>query len=268
MNSIIKPLQILQLTDLHLFSDPAGRLMGINTEDSFHRVLERAKQYQHWPPDLILLTGDLAQEPTTVCYRRMQLFLDQLDIQCLCLPGNHDDPNLMQKALHKGNVQVSFQTELRGWQILCLNTRIPESEGGAIADNELDRLEACLAQYPDKPALIALHHHPLPVNSAWVDTMVVDNAVELFTRLVKYPQVRLLICGHIHQQWETNQRGIQILSCPSTCFQFMPESDTFAVDELAPGYRWLRLYPDGHVKTKIIRLDKIPSGLDREMNAY
>ena len=242
--------------------------MGVNTEDSFHRVLARAKQYQHWPPDLILLTGDLAQEPSAACYQRMQLFLDHLDIPCLCLPGNHDEPDLMRKELHKGNVQVSFQLRLQGWQIFCLNTHIPGSEGGAISDLELDWLEDYLAQYPDEPALIALHHHPLPVNSAWMDTMVVDNAAELLARLANYPHVRLLVCGHIHQQWEYNQGGMKILSCPSTCFQFMPESDTFAVDELAPGYRWLTLYPDGNVETDIIRLDKTPSGLDRETTAY
>ena len=261
-------MNVLQVTDLHLFADSQACLMGVNTEDSFHQVMDQAKQYQSWPPDLILLTGDLAQEASKPCYQKLQLFLSKLDIPCFCLPGNHDETTLMQTELHRGNVQVTFQAWQRDWLILCLNSRIVGEEGGALSDVELDKLETCLLQHPDKPTLIALHHHPLPVNSTWMDTMVLANSVELFAKLAKYPQVRLLLCGHIHQQWAVRQGGIQVLGCPSTCFQFKPASSQFAIDEQAPGFRWLQLQPEGHFETEIIRLKQIPSGLDRVTTAY
>jgi hypothetical protein len=45
-------------------------------------------------------------------------------------------------------------------------------------------------------------------------------------------------------------KGSVYLSVPSTCVQFKPLSDDFAIDDLSPGYRWFDLYANGDVVTK------------------
>ena len=48
--------------------------------------------------------------------------------------------------------------------------------------------------------------------------------------------------------------GIRMLTTPSTCVQFAPGSEDFALDDLSPGYRSLRLYADGSVQTEVVRV--------------
>jgi Icc protein len=70
----------------------------------------------------------------------------------------------------------------------------------------------------------------------------------------RYPQVRLVIFGHIHQEFERSRRGITYLGTPSTCIQFMPNSQKFSLDQTKPGFRLLNLYPNGMFNTKIERV--------------
>jgi Icc protein len=47
---------------------------------------------------------------------------------------------------------------------------------------------------------------------------------------------------------------LRLLSTPSTCAQFRPGSDSFAIDERPPGYRWLDLRADGRLDTEVVWL--------------
>lgn len=64
------PLFILQISDCHLLEDPEATLSGINTTQSLQQVLKHAFE-QHGKADLILVTGDLAQEPCQSSYQRL-----------------------------------------------------------------------------------------------------------------------------------------------------------------------------------------------------
>ncbi len=43
-----------------------------------------------------------------------------------------------------------------------------------------------------------------------------------------------------------------MMSTPSTCAQFLPNSDDFALDSRPPGYRWLELSSDGSISTRVL----------------
>jgi len=45
-------------------------------------------------------------------------------------------------------------------------------------------------------------------------------------------------------------------------------SAAFAVDEAAPGYRWLSLLEDGGIETGVERLAKIPDAIDFASAGY
>jgi len=258
-----KPLRIAQITDFHLLADPARTMMGINTEHSFLAVLDLAWR-QHPDTRLFLMTGDLAQDPTAATYRRLRGHLDVLPVPCYGLPGNHDEPALMRQALADGQGPIGFQSQilLDGWQIVCLDSTIPHDPGGCLGQAQLDLLETHLAAQPRRHALIALHHSPLPTGAAWLDTMKLANDEALFALIDRFPQVKAVVYGHIHQAMDIDRSGVRLLACPSTCFQFKPGSDDFALDFLPPGYRWFELHPDGRVETGVERLSAVPTGLD------
>ena len=46
------------------------------------------------------------------------------------------------------------------------------------------------------------------------------------------------------------------MSTPSTCAQFLPRSEFFALDDRPPGLRWLELHADGHIETEVAWVPK------------
>ena len=262
-----RPIRLVQITDFHLLADPARAMMGINTEQSFLAALDLACRSQG-RIDLFLMTGDLAQDPGAATYRRLRGHLDALPAPCYCLPGNHDEAGLIRSSLAGGHVFYQPQILLDGWQILCLDSTLPNDPGGLLAQDQLDLLEASLAGQSDRHALVCLHHSPLPTGAEWLDTMILANHAELFALLRRFPQAKAVVFGHIHQALESRREGLSLFGCPSTCFQFKPGSSDFALDFVPQGYRWLELYPDGEIKTGVVRLESVPEGLDLASGGY
>ena len=256
MNELMTDLSILQITDLHILPRLNETFLGIDTEYYFLAVLELAlSENSHY--DLIIVTGDLAQNPSKESYQRILKHLESTHILCICLPGNHDDVQLMQQILNKPLVSCRKQILLGNWQLIFLNSQIKGANGGRLSNHELCFLDDCLSNYPDHHALIAIHHHCLETKSAWMDSMIIENSLELWTVIDKYPNVKIITNGHIHQLMDIEHQHVRVLGTPSTCFQFKPFSTTFSLDELAaPGYRQIKLSSDGKFKTYICRLPK------------
>lgn len=258
---------ILQITDLHILPGPNEKLLGIDTEHYFHAILEHAFTNKHHF-DLILITGDLTQDPCSASYRRILNRLDAYNTPCVCLPGNHDDYELMQQILNSGLVNCRKQIFLENWQLICLNSQIPDAAEGRLSNQELLFLEDCLSSKPDRHALIAVHHHCLKTNSAWMDTMMIENSRELWAIINEYPQVKAITTGHIHQVMDISSASVRVLGTPSTCFQFKPESKIFSVETTTPGYRLIHLYADGRIESGIIRLPGQLSELQTDTQGY
>lgn len=60
--------------------------------------------------------------------------------------------------------------------------------------------------------------------------MMIENGEELLRIAENYPQVKAITCGHVHQEIAQQQRTIQIVSAPASCFQFKPGATEFALD--------------------------------------
>jgi 3',5'-cyclic-AMP phosphodiesterase len=260
-------ISLLQITDLHILPRPDQTLLGIDTEYYFHAVLEHAFAENHHF-DLILVTGDLAQDPCPASYQRILNSLETYNTPCICLPGNHDDYKLMQEILNTSLVSCRKQVVLKNWQLIFLNSQIPDAPGGYLSNQELLFLEDCLSSKPDCFALIAVHHHCLKTDSVWMDTMMIENSQQLWTTINKHPQTKAIITGHIHQVMDISPASVRVLGTPSTCFQFNLESKTFSVETTAPGYRLIKLYTDGRLESDIIRLPEQLRGLQTDSQGY
>jgi Icc protein len=261
-------LSLLQITDLHILPDLDETFLGINTEHYFHAVLELAfAEHHHF--DLILVTGDLAQNPCPASYQRILNSLEVYNTPCICLPGNHDDYELMQQIFNTRLVSCRKQVLLKNWQLICLNSQIPGAPGGRLSKQELLFLESCLTGNLNHHALIAVHHHCLETKSAWMDTMIIENSEEFLAIINRYPQTKAITTGHIHQLMDNITSGsVRILGTPSTCFQFTPGSKGFSLDTSAPGYRLIKLYADGLIESGITRLSGQLSGLQMDTQGY
>ncbi|MEL0583650.1 MAG: 3',5'-cyclic-AMP phosphodiesterase [Candidatus Thiodiazotropha sp. (ex. Lucinoma kazani)] len=260
-------LKVLQLTDSHLYADPSRCLLGINTLETFDQVLAQALM-ETGTPDLLLATGDLVHDASDSGYKRLLGRLRLTEIPSYCLPGNHDLPGKMRQLLNQDNVHCIPSVQAKGWSLIFLDSTIPNNDGGRIDKSQLELLKVLLEAHPDKHTLICMHHHPLPVGSRWMDTMVLQNPDSFFDLVVDHPQVKAVLCGHIHQVFETVYKGVKLMGTPSTCVQFTAGEDDFAIDATPPGYRWLSLQPDGEILSGLSSLPNIPSGLDLASMGY
>ncbi|HEY9696114.1 MAG TPA: 3',5'-cyclic-AMP phosphodiesterase [Trichocoleus sp.] len=240
------PFILAQVSDTHLFADLNQTLMGFPTGKSFQAVLSQLQKIQ---PDLLLFTGDISQDETSTSYQLFRDLVTPLAIPTYWIPGNHDRLPRMESLLHHRSITAQKSVQAGGWHLLLLNSMTPGKVYGQLTPETLDWMEQQLQTYRHLPTLIALHHPPVPIGSAWLDEIGLHNSAEFLAVIDRHPQVKLTVFGHIHQEFQQARCGVTYLGTPSTCVQFQPNSPKFGIANQSPGFRLLSLYPDGQFET-------------------
>jgi 3',5'-cyclic-AMP phosphodiesterase len=247
-----QPLRVAQITDTHLFADDRQEMLGCRTNLAFEKVIHSLRQLQP-QPDILLLTGDLTQDETIASYEYLRSCIDPLQIPTYWIPGNHDQGLAdMEQVLNSPFISPAKQFNAGGWNFILLNTMAIGLVQGRLAAAELERLERQL-QSP-QPTMVVLHHPPLPVGAECMDRIRLENAEPFFAMIDRFPQVKLVVFGHIHHAFEQQRRSVDYIGTPSSCVQLKPLSQTFVVDDQPPGFRLLTLYPDGRYETEVRRV--------------
>lgn len=260
-------MRLIQITDCHLGAQQSEALLGLNTDQSLDDVLQLI-QASEPRFDHLLCTGDIASEAHSHCYQRFQHIIRQYFPQPLSwLPGNHDSAELMASCQEGFGIQGRLLM-LDHWIVVLLDSSVPGQVYGQLAASELDFLEHALQTHSDKHFMVALHHQPVLVGSAWIDQYVVRNADALFQLLDAYSQVKIVTWGHVHQEFQQQRKGVALLATPSTCVQFKPGCDNFTVDTQMPGYRWYELNDDGSFSTGVARVTNKQYVIDYKSAGY
>ncbi len=253
--------RIVHITDTHLFRDRDECLLAFKTQESFEAVLDCiAEREAHF--DLVLATGDIAQDGSVEAYQRFGRTLERFAVPFYWIPGNHDKPDVMYGV---DEFPRAFDKRILAgnWQILMLDTCVPGEVHGWLEDEELAFLDEQLSRIDADPevehTLVCLHHNPIPGTAEWMQGIGLHNAESLFAILERHDSVRAVVYGHIHQELDFVRSGIRYFCTPSTCIQFKPGVRDFALDPINPAYRWLTLRHDGSLETGVERI----SGFDQ-----
>lgn len=237
-----------------MFANLDGELRGTVTADSLQQVLDHYSAGD-WRADRVLVTGDLIQDDSAEAYDRFRQSLLPLNMRVHCIPGNHDIRALMQKTCRMPPFSYCAYEEIGDWLLIGLDSCVKDDAGGRVSADELDRLSETIAESAAKHVMVCLHHPPVAMGSAWLDTVGLRNGKEFLKRLKSAGRVRLAVFGHVHQDFETDYKGIRIIATPSTCRQFKAGSDEFAVDDKPPAYRRITLSGDGSFETEVMWVD-------------
>jgi Icc protein len=249
-------MQILHITDPHLYGNASGNLRGVETDSSLRNVLDDAFTADGTArgaaaPDYsaILVTGDLVQDDPSG-YLRFKSILGNLQKPVLCVPGNHDEPEAMRRSLSEAPFQYCGVRNIGAWQFIMLDSYDPGHVGGRLTAGELARLDAALAKSPAH-ALVCLHHHPVAMGSRWLDGIGLANADEFWRVIDAHAHVRGIVWGHVHQVYDGERNGVRLFATPSTGAQFLPHNDRYAVDSRPPAYRRFDLLADGSIHSEV-----------------
>ncbi|MFZ5956961.1 3',5'-cyclic-AMP phosphodiesterase [Pseudomonas knackmussii] len=264
--SVQESLLLVQLSDSHLFAEADGRLLGMDTADSLRQVVSQVLGEQA-EIDLVLATGDLSQDGSVESYRKFREISGAIAAPTRWFPGNHDELAPMREVCGDADL-LDAVVDLGAWRIILLDSTIPGAVPGQMAAEQLALLDEALHAARDRHVLVTFHHHPVAIGSQWMDRIGIRNPDDLFAVLDRHPQVRCLLWGHVHQEFDQMRGDVRLLASPSTCVQFAPGSEDFCVDSLAPGYRWLRLYPDGRLETGVSRVTGIDFQVDYSVKGY
>jgi len=241
------PISLLQITDLHLLPAAGARLLGVDTAASLDAVLRTA--FAERTPDALVVTGDIVHEPHATAYARVHAAIAKYHRgPMVWLPGNHD----LADAFAPARPAVE-RLDLGDWCVIGIDTHVDGSEGGRVDAAEMARLRRELAAARARWVIVAGHHPPLPLGMPWLDPSRIANGAELLSLLEADARVKAYVCGHVHQDTATRHGRIDVLSTPSTCFQFVGFGPRFAVDTTPPGFRWLDLGYDGTLATRVGR---------------
>lgn len=266
--AVAQPIRVVQLSDCHLFADTEGKLLGLNTQFSLDRVLELVRDEQP-AMDLILATGDLAQDASLEAYQRLEKALSEFRVPVYWIEGNHDKPAPLLKALEGQRDHVGpCALDVGNWTIIMLDSTIPGEVPGELFDDDIRFLDNALANAKGEHLMVCLHHHPVPMGCKWLDTQVVASADRFFDVIDRHERVRAVVWGHVHQEFYGERNGVGMYAVPSTCVQFKPNSEDFAVDKAPPGYRWFDLFADGRIESQVSRVQGIEFEVDFSVKGY
>ena len=243
-------LALVQVTDTHLTGTETGSLLGMNTARSAKGVIDAALATES--ADCILVTGDIAADGQPEAYGQLEALLGT-SLPSLWLPGNHDDV-----SSHKDHYASHMKRRLRAkhWDVVMLETQVEGEVGGVLSTTELDALKSAVddARLANKALLVATHHPLRRLESAWLDEQSVKNASEALDILKSIADQTAVISGHVHQESDEVINGVRMMTTPSTCVQFAPRSQDFALDDTDPGYRRLVLHPNARIETQVVRI--------------
>jgi 3',5'-cyclic-AMP phosphodiesterase len=246
-------IRLLQITDTHIFESEDADFDGVDTSASLTAVINEIAEKEK-QSDLVLVTGDLVHDPVVDAYSKLLCLLQELNTPTFCLPGNHDDPDLMHSTLNHSNVHTSKIISTEYWNIILLDSFLKESHSGRLEVEELEFLNKSLQAMSGKHVLLAIHHPLVSIGSVWMDAMRLQNPEDLFSLLDRYANVRGVIWGHNHQEFRADREGLTLYGSPSTCVQFKPNSEHYIKDHLAPAYSVLLLHKDGQIEITTRRL--------------
>jgi 3',5'-cyclic AMP phosphodiesterase CpdA len=213
---------IAQISDPHITADPNGEAAA-RLRDAIGHLMRLPT-----PPAAVMVTGDCTDGGTAEEYELFRELVRPLPMPVYVLPGNHDRRERMlsvfgaqgQSALY-GFVQ--YVVDAGPLRLVALDTHVPGSDEGELCAERLRWLDERLAEAPERPTLLFMHHPPVPCGMEVLDAMGLRHPERLGEVVARHPQVEVIAAGHIHCILTRRFHGTIAVTAASTMHQLMPD---------------------------------------------
>jgi Icc protein len=232
-----------QLSDTHLLRDRKASRWGHNPAENLASVMNALPSV-----DAIVVTGDIADDGSVEAYRLAETLTAEKSARRYYLAGNHDDRDVMRAVF--GELDDVRVVELSArWSLVLLNSHWIGHEAGYVTDGVLDRLASDLDRV-ETDVVLCLHHPPLsPCPQPDCGLRDSDRLLEV----LRGGPVRVVLSGHVHQDFEVDREGITFLGAPSTFGQLRHGGDPHYTDtDEPPAARLIELQDNGHAAHRVV----------------
>jgi 3',5'-cyclic AMP phosphodiesterase CpdA len=214
-----RPILIAQISDLHIKAPGALAYGRVDTARALARCVAALNQFKP-RPDLVVISGDLADTPTAEEYEHVKRLLAELELPFIGIPGNHDSRELMRAAFPEqpyaaASGPLNQTRSVAGLEVILLDSSVPEKPHGELDAPTLRWLDATLKLSPQRPALLFLHHPPFQTGIWHMDRQNLLDAGELAAVISQHPRVKLVAAGHVHRAVLTTFANVAATICPA-----------------------------------------------------
>jgi Icc protein len=243
--SLGSTIRLAHLSDTHLVGETGVLPFDRDSAATLSAVIEEYPAR----PDVAVITGDLAEDPSREAYRKVRALASPLADELHVVAGNHDDRVTIDEVLGAGDDLRVVPLSPR-WTMLLVNSQWLGHDAGRIDAETLAALDESLAR--TRQHVVVGMHHP-PASTCDNPYCRIVNAAETLNVLSRYPRVRAVLSGHLHRSFDTTYGGIRFLGAPSTCRQLTHGGDPhFALTSAPPAARLIELHGDGGITCETV----------------
>lgn len=216
---------IAQISDTHitLSSDEAAVRTSANLQRAVAHLLALPA-----PPDVVLISGDCVNHGQPEEYDRFEELISPLPMPVYVVPGNHDSRTEMLRRFGQEGTQrmdgfMQYVVKIGPLRLVALDTHVLGSDGGHLCEQRLRWLDERLAEAPDHPTVLFMHHPPIKVGFAPTDGIGLDNAEAFAAIVARYPNVLRIVAGHVHMALTQPFGGSVVMTCPALAHTMLPD---------------------------------------------
>ncbi len=254
---------IAQISDLHI--RPKGSLAyGVSetnllAEHAIYALLRLVPR-----PDCVLVTGDLTDCGLDEEYAIVQELLSCLPMPVYAVPGNHDRREPFRQAFASSGYLpesglLNYAVSCGQVRIIALDSLVAGESHGALSPETTGFLKNALAEAPQSPTLVMLHHPPFDTGIGHMDkARLLDGADTLETIISANPQVQRVLCGHVHRSIQRLFGGTLCQIAPSVGHQVVLDirEEAPSCFVLEPPEFLLHRFDSGKIVTHTAKVDR------------
>ena len=244
-------MRIAHISDTHMMITSDDELLGRARAENLSAAVARINALTP-AVDAVIHTGDVAQNRKAGEYALAREILSDLAQPVYVVAGNRDCRASLRRTFApdgymtgEGDAAILYAIDDLPVRLIGFDSQSDDQRKGDLDPTRLRWLDATLAQAPDAPSAILMHHPPIPINTSefpwqWQRD---DVGSELAAVLTRHPQAVQIFCGHSHRAYHDNFGDVLVSTTPSIAVDlrlgdFAPEAEdqpVFHLHTFEPG---------------------------------